>query len=152
MQVVFDNIETTILDYLNDPHCHNVAIISPYLSSEPILKTCSTLEGCSIITAHDKYLKSKKRMDMFNDLSPLKNARVKTINRGRGRTKTICHQKTLVLLDYEQRPYTAISGSFNITNSAPSNLETVTIYKSPLLAKAYMEEFERIWSISKTFI
>jgi len=149
---VFDGIEDTILELLDDPHCHNVAIISPYLSSEPVLKKCSALEGCSIITAYDRYLKSKKRMDLFNGLSPLKDARVKTLNRGRGRTKTICHSKIIVLLDYEKRPYTAISGSFNITNSAPSNLETVTVYKSSAIANAYMEEFERVWDISKKFI
>ena len=152
IQIVFDNIEEKILEYLKDPHCKYAAIISPYLSSEPILKECSTLAGCSIITAHDRYLKSKKRLDMFNDLIPLKNARVVTINRGRGRNKTICHQKIIVLLDYEKRPYTAIAGSFNLTNAAPSNLETVTIYKNPTIARAYLDEFERVWKISKKFI
>ena len=152
VQIVFTGIERTILEYLKDDHCHYAAIISPYLSSEPILKACSTLAGCSIITAHDRYLKSKKRMDLFNDLIPLKNARVVTINRGRGRNKTICHQKVIILLDYEKRPYTAIAGSFNITNAAPSNLETVTIYKNPAIAKAYFDEFENIFAISKKFI
>jgi len=152
VQVVFSGIEAKILEHLKDPHCQHVAIMGPYFSNYKILKECSKKDSCSIITTYDKYLKSKKRMDAFNDLSPFLDARVKTLNAGRGRNKTLMHTKAIILMDYEKRPYKVITGSFNFTNNAQNNIENITIFKCPKIAKSYIEEFHRCWKISKRFL
>ena len=152
VQVLFHNIEATILEHIADPHCQNVAIMGPYFSNLNILRACSTLAGTSIVTTYDKYLKSKVRMDAFNELVPLLDARVKTLNRGKGRNKTILHTKAIILLDYEKRPYKTIAGSWNFTQNSENNIETMTVYQNQSIAHAYMNEFERVWSVSKTFV
>lgn len=152
VQVVFDKIEETILEHLEDRHCRHAAILSPYFSSHRILKACSKLESCSLITTYDRYMKSKLRMDGFNSLSPLLDARVKTLNRGRGRNKTIVHTKAIVLLDYEKRPYKVISGSFNFTQNSENNIESMTVYNHPAIANGFWEEFQRVWTVSKKFM
>jgi len=152
VQVVFSNIETVILEHLSDPHCQNVAILGPYFSNQKILKECSKKEGCSIVTTKDKYMKSKVRMDAFNSLSPLLDARVKTLNAGRGRNKTLMHTKAVILLDYEKRPYKVITGSFNFTQNAQNNIENITVFRDPIISKLFYEEFERIFKVSKLFL
>ena len=152
MQVLFHNIEATILEHIADPHCQNVAVLGPYFSNLNILKACSSLAGTSIVTTYDKYLKSKVRMDAFNELVPLLDARVKTLNRGKGRNKTILHTKAIILLDYEKRPYKVISGSWNFTQNSENNIETMTVYQNPCVAKGFWDEFQRVYSVSKTFV
>tara|TARA_B100000795_G_scaffold252937_1_gene222823 strand:- start:77 stop:619 length:543 start_codon:yes stop_codon:yes gene_type:complete len=152
VQVLFHNIEATILEHIADPHCHNVAILGPYFSNLNILKACSTLAGTSIVTTYDKYLKSKVRMDAFNELVPLLDARVKTLNRGKGRNKTILHTKAIILLDYEKRPFKVISGSWNFTQNSENNIETMTVYQNPQISNGFWEEFNRVWSVSKKFV
>lgn len=152
VQVVFNNIEKVILEHIKDPYCQNVAILGPYFSNLKILKECSKKESTSIITTYDKYLKSKVRMNAFNDLSPFLDARVKTLNAGRGRNKSILHTKAIILMDYESRPYKVICGSFNYTQNAANNIENLTVFRDPRIAKNYLEEFKRVWAISKQFI
>jgi hypothetical protein len=152
VQVVFDSIEPTILEHLQDKHCCSVAIMGPYFSNHEILKACSTLDSASIITTYDKYMNSKVRMDAFNELSPLLDARVKTLNRGRGRNKSIMHTKAIILLDYEKRPFKVIAGSWNFTLNAANNIESMTVYSNPLIATSFFDEFKRVWKISKKFM
>jgi len=152
VQVVFSNIENVILEHLEDNYCQNVAILGPYFSNLKILKECSKKKSCSIVTTYDKYLKSKVRMTAFEKLKPFKEDRVRTLNAGRGRNKTILHTKCIVLMDYECRPYKIITGSFNYTQNAQNNIENVTIFRDPIIAQNYLDEFNRCWSISKRFV
>jgi len=152
VHVVFDNIEATVLEHLADPHCMNVVILAPYFSNKKILKACAGFEGCSIVTNYDKSMKTKVRLDLFNNLSPLLGARVRTLNAGLGRNKTLIHTKCLVLLDYEKRPYKALAGSFNLSENAANNIEQFTVYNCPLIASAFYDEFVRVTSVSKLFM
>lgn len=152
VQVLFNNIEKVILEHLQDNYCQNVAILGPYFSNLKILKECSKKESTSIITTYDKYLKSKVRMNAFNDLSPFLDARVKTLNAGRGRNKSIMHTKAIVLMDYEKRPYKVLCGSFNYTQNAQNNIENLTVFRDQKIAQNYLDEFKRVWDISKKFI
>ena len=152
IQIIFNNIEERIIELLGDSHCKSVAIMGPYFSNRKILKKCSEMESCSIITNYEKGMKSKVRMDAFNALSPLLNARVKTLNAGRGRNKSILHSKVLILLDERKKPFKAVAGSWNFSGNACNNIEQMTVYSSPLLTEAFFEEFKRVWKISKRFI
>ena len=152
IQIVFNNIEEKILELLSDPHCKSVALMGPYLSNRKILNKCSEMDSCSIITNYEKAMRSKVRMNLFNDLSPLLDGRVRTLNAGRGRTRSILHSKVLVLLDYEGRAFKAVAGSWNFSGNACNNIEQMTVYVSPQLANAFYDEFKRVWKISKKFI
>lgn len=152
IQVIFDTIEETILEHLSDLHCKNVVIMAPYFSNKRILKACSGMEGCSIVTNYDKGMRSKVRADLFNDLSPLLNGRVRTLNAGCGRNKTLLHTKAVILLDNERRPFKVLAGSFNLSENAANNIEQFTVYNCPIVATAFYNEFKRVWGISKTFM
>ena len=152
VQILFSNIEKIILEHLSDYYCQNVAILGPYFSNLKILQECSKKESCSIITTYDKYMKSKVRLEAFKKLKPFKTDRVRTLNAGRGKNKTIIHTKAIILMDYEKRPYKVITGSFNYTQNAGNNIENITVFRDPIIAQNYLDEFNRVYSISKRFI
>lgn len=150
--VVFDEIESTILQRLSEHRCHYVALMAPYLSNKRILKACSTLAGVSILTNYEKAMRSKVRTTLFNDLTPLLDGRVKTMNAGRGRNKTLLHTKAMILLDATQTPYCVLAGSWNFTENSSNNLEQITMYDDAKIAASFYEEFTNVWGLSKAFL
>jgi len=150
--VVFDDIETKLLEHIGDNHCKYVAILCPYFSNQKILKALSTKDGVSIVTTYDKNLKSKVRTKSFKELSPLLEDRVRTLNCGTGKSKSIMHSKVIVLLDYEKRPYRAIGGSYNFSGGSETNIETMTVYDNAVVAKSFYDEFFRVYGISKKYL
>ena len=152
VQVVFSNIENVILEHLTDCQCQNVVILGPYFSNLKILNECSKKYSCSIVTTYDRYMKSKVRTTAFKKLKPFKEDRVRTLNAGRGRNKSIMHTKAIVLMDYERRPYKVLCGSFNYTQNAQNNIENLTVFRDPIIAQNFLDEFSRTFTISKKFI
>lgn len=153
IDVLFSNIECKIIEHIEDSYCAHVAVLGPYFSNQKLLKLFAKKKSCTIVTTFDKYMKSKIRMTGFKSIKePFADCRVKTLNAGRGRNKSILHTKAIILMDSEKHPYKVICGSFNYTSNASNNIENVTVLRDPSIAQHYLDEFYRVAAISKKYV
>ena len=154
-EVWFDEIERRIVEAIQDPAVRYVLCSSPWFSSQPILKALGKKGGCSILTNRDgRVMKgSAVRNRAFEALKSIPNLdRVRVCSKGRGRTKSIPHQKFLVMLGSNSRPLRCLVGSYNFSGGASTNLEVVTFHKEERIANILGEEWKRVYGISSTYL
>ena len=68
---------------------------------------------------------------------------------GRGRFKSLMHHKFLIGLSAERTPVWVMNGSFNVTESAVTNLENIMVFDDPEIAMTFFEEFKRLHRVSQ---
>ena len=122
-----------------------------WLSNKRILKNMSEhLNGVTIITTQDKLTKRKKNQQAYSKLNGcFAGGVIRTVGAGRGRFKSLMHHKFLCGLNDAREPIWVMNGSFNITESAVTNLENLMIFDDKEIAETFFEEFKRIHRISK---
>ena len=122
-----------------------------WLSNKRILKCMAEhLKGVTIITTTDKLTKRRKNQQAYAKLSGcFQGGVIRTVGEGRGRFKSLMHHKFLIFLNTAREPIGCMNGSFNVTESAVTNLENVMIFDDPEIATTFFEEFKRIHKISK---
>lgn len=73
----------------------------------------------------------------------------------RGRIGALMHHKFMVRLTKGPRSYTPTAvwtGSFNLTSGAERNIENGMVIADPALARAYLEEFARVYAVSEPLL
>jgi len=122
-----------------------------WLSNKRILKAMADhLKGVTIITTTDKLTKRRKNQQAYAKLSGcFAGGVIRTVGEGRGRFKSLMHHKFLIFLNAAREPIGCMNGSFNVTESAVTNLENVMIFDDPEIATTFFEEFKRIHRISR---
>lgn len=120
-----------------------------WLTNSRVIAAMHKLQGVQIIVTNDKILKRAK--SKYVGLQSIKNdqAPICVVGSGRGYMKSLMHHKFLVALDDQKRPLWVCNGSFNITESAKTNIENMVIYDDPNVATIFLQEYERIYKISK---
>ena len=122
-----------------------------WLSNKRILKAMAEhLKGVTIITTTDKLTKRRKNQQAYAKLSGcFQGGVIRTVGEGRGRFKSLMHHKFLIGLSEGREPIWVMNGSFNVTESAVTNIENCMIFDDPEIATTFFEEFKRIHRISK---
>lgn len=121
-----------------------------WFTNTKIIEALSTLKGVSIICTRDKIARTKSSKAKYKTLK--KYSGIPTINligAGRGRSASLMHHKFLIGLDKNENPLWISTGSFNLTESACTNLENLQIIENPRIAAVYLQEFQRLFRISK---
>lgn len=62
------------------------------------------------------------------------------------------HHKFVVLLNSRKIPIGVWTGSFNLTSNAQTSLENAVYINDPSIAKAYFQEWERVFKISQNIV
>ena len=70
----------------------------------------------------------------------------------KGRFGALMHHKFLVRLDITGAPVAVWTGSFNFTAGAESNIENGMTIHDPVIARAFLEEFCRVWALSEPLL
>ena len=122
-----------------------------WLSNKRILKNMAdNLSGVTIITTTDKLTKRRKNQQAYAKLSGcFQGGVIRTVGEGRGRFKSLMHHKFLIGLSAAREPIWVMNGSFNVTESAVTNIENVVIFDDPEIAGTLFDEFKRVHKISK---
>ncbi len=122
-----------------------------WLSNKRILKAMAEhLKGVTIITTTDKLTKRRKNQQAYAKLRGcFAGGVIRTVGEGKGRWKSLMHHKFLLGLNEAREPIWIMNGSFNVTESAVTNIENLMVFDDPEIAQTFFEEFKRVHKISK---
>jgi|TARA_B110000858_G_C17808819_1_gene479640 hypothetical protein len=153
ISVVFDGraIQNTIVRNIKREDTVYVVGCIAWLSNKRVLKTMSeNTKGVSIICTKDKLTKRKTNQRAYAKLSGcFQGGVIRTMGAGRGRFKSLMHHKFLIGLSAERTPVWVMNGSFNVTESAVTNLENIMVFDDPEIAMTFFEEFKRLHRVSQ---
>jgi phosphatidylserine/phosphatidylglycerophosphate/cardiolipin synthase-like enzyme len=151
VSVLFDGIEAHLVQLIQNPSVHYVLVSAPWCSSPAILRALATKAGVGILTQPTKL--SAVRRAAYAALTPLGSGmdRVRGLRMGRGRQKSILHQKALVFLDERRVPIGAATGSFNLSgaNGSSTNIENMLVLNDARVARTMADEWERVYAIAR---
>jgi len=122
-----------------------------WFTNTKVINALSKLNGVSMICTRDKVArtpatKAKYRTLPKHDGIPT----IKLLGCGRGRSASLMHHKFLVGMDRNQKPIWVSTGSFNLTESACTNIENLMIIENTEVATAFLQEFQRLYPLAKT--
>lgn len=152
INIWFNDIETKIIQEISNDKVHFVKIICPYISSTSILKSLISKKGVEILTIRDRNFASKKRSSILTEISPLNKFLIHTLSKGRGRNKSILHMKCLILMDKNKIPIKAIYGSYNLTQNAVFNIESMMCLTDASTVDALNKRYDKIKYKCKKYI
>jgi len=119
-----------------------------WLTNTRIIGALSTLKGVSVICTRDKVVKAMK--PKYRLLPKHDDIPTVLVLGTAGRKASLMHHKFLVGMDKDQKPIWVSTGSFNLTQSATTNLENLMIIESPEVAEVYLKEFQRLYPLART--
>lgn len=154
IKIYFDteSILRNLISRINRSDTKFVMGCAAWFTNTKIINALSKLKGVSIICTRDKVAKSKKTKAKYRTLPKHDGIpTIKWLGCGRGRKASLMHHKFLVGMDENQKPVWVSTGSFNLTESACSNIENLMIIENTDVATAFLEEFQRLYPLAKSF-
>ncbi len=153
VSVIFDGrgIQNAIVRAIKREDTAYVVGCVAWLSNKRILKAMAEhLKGVTIITTADKLTKRRKNQQAYAKLSGcFAGGVIRVVGEGRGRFKSLMHHKFLIGTNAAREPLWVMNGSFNVTESAVSNIENIVVFDDPEIAGTFFDEFKRIHRISR---
>jgi hypothetical protein len=153
VSIIFDGrgIQNAIVRNIQREDTAYVVGCVAWLSNKRILKCMAEkLKGVTLITTTDKLTKRRKNQQAYAKLRGcFAGGVIRTVGEGRGRFKSLMHHKFLCGMNAAREPIWVMNGSFNVTESAVTNIENVMLFDDPEIAETFFEEFKRIHKISK---
>lgn len=153
VSIIFDGrgIQNAIVRNIKREDTAYVVGCVAWLSNKRILKCMAEkLKGVTLITTTDKLTKRRKNQQAYAKLRGcFAGGVIRTVGEGRGRFKSLMHHKFLCGMNAAREPIWVMNGSFNVTESAVTNIENVMLFDDPEIAETFFEEFKRIHKISK---
>ena len=149
--VLFDspNIKRAIIRMINKKNTTFIIGCVSWLSNKDILKALSNKKGCCIICTRDKKTKTEENQKMYAKLKPAYPGGAVRVVGDKGWNKSLMHHKFLVGLDEIGEAKWVVNGSFDMTEVATSNIENLMIIEDEDLSQCYLDEFKRVYSVSK---
>ena len=151
--ILFDGrgIQNAIVRHIKREDTSYVVGCVAWLSNKRVLKTMAEqIKGVTIICTKDRLTTRRKNQQAYSKLGGcFKGGVIRTMGEGRGRFKSLMHHKFLIGLSANRIPIWVMNGSFNVTESAVTNLENIMIFDDPEIAVTFFEEFKRLHGISK---
>jgi len=142
-------IRSAVMRTIKDEDTKYVVGCVAWFSNKKILAELAKKRGVCVIVTRDKLTKSKSNQTAYKKLKPCyRGGPIRVVGAGRGKFKSLMHHKFLCGLDADREPLWVMNGSFNMTQSAMTNLENLMVMHDPGIAKAYFEEFGRVAKIS----
>ena len=152
MEVSFDgqSIVTAICKHICQKQIDYVMGCAAWFTNKKIINAMSMhLKGCCMIVTKDKILRAKTTKMKYKKLPIYKDTAIRVIGCGRGYSKSLMHHKFMVGMCKDGNPLWVVTGSFNFTESATKHLENCLIISNPEVAKIYLDEFVRLYKVSK---
>ncbi len=153
IKLVFDteSILSTLIRRIGRADTKYVMGCAAWFTNTKIINALSKLKGVSIICTRDKVARTKTTKAKYRTLPKHDGIpTIKLLGCGRGRSASLMHHKFLVGMDKEQKPIWVSTGSFNLTESACTNIENLMIVENTDLATAFLKEFQRLYPLAKT--
>jgi phosphatidylserine/phosphatidylglycerophosphate/cardiolipin synthase-like enzyme len=148
LSILFDGqeIENAIINHVKRQDTIYVIGCVAWMSNKKILKYMADyLSGVSIVTTNDQLVKRRSNQIAYRQLPACYNDAIRTIGVRKGRFKSLMHHKFLCGLDHNRNAIWVMNGSFNLTESAVTNLENVMFLQDSVIANSFLEEFLRIY-------
>jgi phosphatidylserine/phosphatidylglycerophosphate/cardiolipin synthase-like enzyme len=121
-----------------------------WFTNTKIIAALSKLKGVSIICTRDKVARTKSSKAKYKTLPSHDGIpTIKLLGCGRGRSASVMHHKFLVGMNRDQKPIWVSTGSFNLTESACTNIENLMIIENKEVATVFLNEFQRLYPIAK---
>ena len=153
VSIIFDGrgIQNAIVRNIKREDTTYVVGCVAWLSNKRILKCMAEkLNGVTLITTTDRLTKRRKNQQAYAKLRGcFAGGVIRTVGEGKGRFKSLMHHKFLCGLNAAREPIWVMNGSFNVTESAVTNIENVMIFDDPEISTSFFDEFKRIHKISK---
>jgi hypothetical protein len=153
VSVIFDGrgIQNAIVRAIKREDTAYVVGCVAWLSNKKILKAMAEhLKGVTIITTADKLTKRRKNQQAYAKLCGcFAGGVIRVVGEGRGRFKSLMHHKFLLGMNEAREPLWVMNGSFNVTESAVTNIENCVQFDDPEIAGTFFDEFKRIHRISR---
>jgi hypothetical protein len=142
-------IRSAVMRTIKDEGTKYVVGCVAWFSNKRILAELAKKRGVCVVVTKDKLTKTKTNQAAYKRLKPCyRGGTIRVVGAGRGRFKSLMHHKFLIGLDANREPKWVMNGSFNMTQSAMTNLENLMIMHDSAIAGAYFEEFKRVAKIS----
>jgi len=151
IHILFDGngIKRAVIRMINKEETQFVVGCIAWLSNKDILKAMATKRGCCIICTKDRLTKGIRNQKAYAAIKPAyPGGTIRIVGEGRGWHKSLMHHKFLVGLNGEGKPIWVTNGSFNMTESATTNLENLMIMEDADVAECYFKEFKRVHALS----
>ena len=147
-----DLILKTLMDRIKRPDTKYIMGCAAWFTNTKLIECMSKhLRGVSMICTRDKVARTKHSKAKYKTLPKADGVpRVRLLGSGRGRSASLMHHKFLVGLDKDQMPIWVSTGSFNLTESANTNIENLMIIEDKEVAMSFLKEFQRLYPLSKT--
>lgn len=153
VSIYFDGrgIQNAIMRHIRREDTAYIVGCVAWLSNKRILKgMAEKLKGVSLICTKDRLTTRRKNQVAYSKLSGcFQGGVIRTIGEGKGRFKSLMHHKFLIGLNSMREPVWCMNGSFNMTESAVTNIENIMIFDDPEIATTFFGEFKRLHRISK---
>ena len=155
ISIVFDGreIQNAMIMNIRRQDTNYVVGCVAWFTNKKILKCMAEyLAGVSIVTTNDRLTTRRSNQLAYAQLKACYSDVIRTVGVGKGRFKSLMHNKFVCGLDQGRQPIWVMNGSFNLTDSAVTNLENVMFLDDPTIANTFLEEFKRIYDISKPLV
>jgi len=152
-KLMFDTntILQTLIKRIGNADTKYVMGCAAWFTNTKIIEALSKLKGVSIICTRDKVAKTKTTKAKYKTLPKHDGIpTIKLLGCGRGRSASLMHHKFLVGMNEKQEPVWVSTGSFNLTESACTNIENLMIIENKEVATAFLKEFQRLYPLAKT--
>lgn len=153
VSILFDGrgIQNAIVRHIKREDTSYIVGCVAWLSNKRVLKNMAEqLRGVSIICTKDRLTTRRKNQLAYSKLGGcFQGGVIRTMGEGRGRFKSLMHHKFLIGLNQEREPIWVMNGSFNVTESAVTNLENIMIFDDPEIASTFFGEFKRLHRMSQ---
>jgi phosphatidylserine/phosphatidylglycerophosphate/cardiolipin synthase-like enzyme len=153
IKLLFDTttILQTLIRRIGKADTKYVMGCAAWFTNTKIIEALSKLKGVSIICTRDKVARTKTSKAKYKTLPKHDGIpTIKLLGCGRGRSASLMHHKFLVGMDNSQNPLWVSTGSFNLTESACTNIENLMIIENKEVATAFLKEFQRLYPLAKT--
>jgi phosphatidylserine/phosphatidylglycerophosphate/cardiolipin synthase-like enzyme len=127
-----------------------------WLTEARVLEALSAIQGVSIVVTNDSILNNKwtrARYDSLPIMLQEDDEAVRCVGlRTGGMTRALMHHKFFVglrVVENKLTPVWVVTGSFNATMKAESNVENALIIRDQHVAEAYYQEYLQVLAISK---
>lgn len=150
--LVFDTecIQKKLISRISRSDTKYVCGCAAWFTNTKIIEALSRLCGVSIICTRDKVAKTKTTRAKYKTLPSINGIpTIKLLGCGSGRSASLMHHKFLVGMDKDENPIWVSTGSFNLTESACTNIENMMIIENKEIAGEFLNEFQRLFKIAK---
>lgn len=151
VHVLFDgpNIKRAINRMINRKSTEYIVGCVTYLTSKDILTYMAKKKGVCIVLTRARETHNPINQKMYSKLKPAYPGGALRVVGDKGWNHSIMHHKFLIGLNAEGHAQWVVNGTFDMQEKSTSNIENLMILEDEDVAKCYLDEFKRMFVLSK---